>query len=193
MDYLKHYNSLIETRNNRKEIDNYYEKHHIIPKCMGGTNDQSNLINLTFKEHYMAHYLLSKIYPKNAKIQYAFLCMLRNPRGQRILTSKMYSTIKHNYKNFCLWYRKINKPKITPSGRQKLKEKMMGNNNPMRKFPEKNTFKGKSYVVGRKWYNNGKNNLYLNINEEIPPGYFPGMKSYKRIRNGVDSSHYREG
>lgn len=38
---------------------NYYEKHHILPRCMGGTNDKNNLILLTLAEHVQAHYLLA--------------------------------------------------------------------------------------------------------------------------------------
>ncbi len=43
MDYRKHYENLIKTRINRKlQPDVYYEKHHIIPKCWGGSNRKEN-------------------------------------------------------------------------------------------------------------------------------------------------------
>lgn len=35
-----------------------YHKHHIVPKHMGGTDDSSNLIELTVEEHAEAHRLL---------------------------------------------------------------------------------------------------------------------------------------
>ena len=38
------------------------EKHHIVPKSEGGSDDPSNLVNLTAREHYIAHLLLAKIY-----------------------------------------------------------------------------------------------------------------------------------
>jgi len=37
-------------------------KHHIIPKHMGGTDDPSNLIELTVEEHAEAHRLLWEKY-----------------------------------------------------------------------------------------------------------------------------------
>ena len=40
----------------------YYEIHHIIPKCMGGTDDKDNLVMFTFPEHVFAHALLSMIH-----------------------------------------------------------------------------------------------------------------------------------
>lgn len=63
MNYQKIYNNLITKRQNEilsKEI--YGEKHHIIPKCLGGTDDKSNLVRLTAREHYIAHLLLAKIH-----------------------------------------------------------------------------------------------------------------------------------
>lgn len=52
----------------------YYEKHHIIPKSIGGTNDKSNLIFLTAREHYICHMLLTKMTENNnrRKMCYAF-------------------------------------------------------------------------------------------------------------------------
>ena len=41
----------------------YTEVHHIVPKCMGGTNDTSNLVRLTGQEHFNAHLLLAKAHP----------------------------------------------------------------------------------------------------------------------------------
>lgn len=38
----------------------YYEKHHIIPKSLGGSNESNNLVLLTAREHYLCHWLLVK-------------------------------------------------------------------------------------------------------------------------------------
>lgn len=70
MDYLNHYKKLTSRAKTRK-LDGYIERHHIIPKCMGGSDDKNNLVNLTASEHYVAHQLLVKIYPNNYKLAYA--------------------------------------------------------------------------------------------------------------------------
>jgi len=45
--------------------------HHIIPRSLGGLNDKINLVNLTAREHYIAHLLLWKIYKmSNNKVAY---------------------------------------------------------------------------------------------------------------------------
>ena len=43
-----------------QRIDGYYELHHIVPRSLGGSNDKSNLIALTARQHYVAHWMLAK-------------------------------------------------------------------------------------------------------------------------------------
>ncbi len=64
MDYQQIYNDLISKacdEKRTKQSATYYENHHILPRCMGGTDDSFNLILLTAKEHWVAHCLLTKI------------------------------------------------------------------------------------------------------------------------------------
>ncbi|QGF20538.1 putative homing endonuclease [Klebsiella phage UPM 2146] len=74
MNYNKIYNSLINKAKMRS-LKGYHEKHHVIPKCLGGSNDTSNLVKLTPEEHYVAHLLLIKIYPHEPKLVYAATLM----------------------------------------------------------------------------------------------------------------------
>ena len=64
MNYEKVYQQLVDHAKSRKlsKKDCYIEQHHIIPRAEGGTGDKSNLVNLTAREHYIAHLLLAKIY-----------------------------------------------------------------------------------------------------------------------------------
>ncbi len=73
-DYKSHYDRLIIKASLRK-LDTYVEIYHIVPKCMGGTNDKSNLAELTPEEHYVAHQLLVKIYPKSKELIYSAIMM----------------------------------------------------------------------------------------------------------------------
>ena len=64
MDYQKIYNQLIQKRltDSLSKKDCYCETHHIIPRSEGGSDDDDNKVNLTAREHYIAHLLLAKIY-----------------------------------------------------------------------------------------------------------------------------------
>lgn len=65
MNYRKVYNQLIDNARTQ-HIDGYYETHHIVPKAEGGSDDKSNLVKLTARQHYIAHLLLAKIYDDRA-------------------------------------------------------------------------------------------------------------------------------
>jgi hypothetical protein len=70
MDYQRHYNALIDRARSR-EVIGYVERHHVVPKCMGGSDDKSNLVSLTPEEHFVAHQLLTKMHPDNQKLIFA--------------------------------------------------------------------------------------------------------------------------
>ena len=66
MNYQKVYDDLIRKCKSRIAVDGYKETHHIIPKSMGGhKTDPNNLVDLTAREHFIAHFLLAKIHGGN--------------------------------------------------------------------------------------------------------------------------------
>jgi hypothetical protein len=89
MNYTKIYNQLMERAKGRKpEKGGYYESHHIIPTCMGGSNDKSNKVKLTYREHFIAHWLLHRANPTNKSLAASFHIMAfgtswRNARKER--------------------------------------------------------------------------------------------------------------
>jgi hypothetical protein len=93
MNYQQNYNNLIIKARNRLLCNVYIEKHHIIPRSMGGSNLSGNIVNLTAKEHYVAHHLLWKIY-KNQSMTYAFWNMCNTRNNSDTITARVYETIR---------------------------------------------------------------------------------------------------
>ena len=95
MDYTFHYDTLIQKAKSRTLMIEYYELHHIVPRCMGGTDELTNIVKLTGREHFTAHLLLTKIYPNNDKLLFAAAMMCAS---NIILAgrskNKMYSWLK---------------------------------------------------------------------------------------------------
>jgi hypothetical protein len=91
MDYHRIYSQLIERARNR-QIDGYLERHHVVPKCIDGTDDSENLVDLTPEEHYVAHQLLVKIYPKNHDLVFAASMMASTRPG-----NKLYGWLKRKH------------------------------------------------------------------------------------------------
>jgi len=99
MNYKKIYIDLIlkaQSEHRKKSANIYYERHHFIPKCMGGDNDEENLVLLTAKEHFVAHKLLVEIYPENKKLFYALTSMafLKKERRDYRISAGEYQRVK---------------------------------------------------------------------------------------------------
>lgn len=62
MDYQRIYTQFIADRSSREQPSGYTEKHHIIPRSLGGGDEVSNLLRLTPEDHFFAHLLLAKIH-----------------------------------------------------------------------------------------------------------------------------------
>ena len=96
MDYRKHYDTLVERAKIRiYDKEDYIERHHIVPKCMGGTDNSDNLVNLYAREHFVAHQLLVKLYPEINGLVYALVKMSAGKgfhRGRS--NNKLYEWIK---------------------------------------------------------------------------------------------------
>lgn len=99
MNYKKHYDLLI-SRAKTRTLDIYTEKHHIIPKCIGGSNNPDNLVKLTPEEHYVAHQLLIKIYPNVDALVYA---AKRMTSQSNILQrrNKLYGWLRKKHREIC--------------------------------------------------------------------------------------------
>lgn len=106
MNYPAIYQRLIERAKTRPPLEGYQEVHHILPRCMGGSDSPDNLVDLTAEEHYVAHQLLVKIYPGNDKIVYAahMMCMGR-------MTNKLYAWVRQRHAKAIV---KIAKQRIGP-------------------------------------------------------------------------------
>jgi hypothetical protein len=74
-NYEEFISNIIATRGRFSCGEEYHERHHITPRCLGGTDDESNLVDLFAKEHFIAHKLLAKENPDKNSLVYAWSCM----------------------------------------------------------------------------------------------------------------------
>jgi hypothetical protein len=62
MNYSNVYHRLILNAKERNDLSGYKERHHILPRSLGGLDTPENLVDLTAREHFIAHLLLAKIH-----------------------------------------------------------------------------------------------------------------------------------
>jgi hypothetical protein len=103
MNYVRIYNDIIENRK-RVNFSGYGEFHHILPKSLGGSNDASNLVRLTAREHFICHLLLTKIH-KGSENYFSMVmafCMMyrvKSSNQERYISSRDYSELREHYRN----------------------------------------------------------------------------------------------
>ena len=109
MDYKKIYCNLIDKRKkNQLPVDEYGENHHIIPKSLGGLDDNDNLVRLSAREHFISHLLLSEMYEKESyewyKMNHAFQMMCSSSNSQlRYINSRIYELKRLDFKKTMSW------------------------------------------------------------------------------------------
>jgi hypothetical protein len=146
MNYKKLYTSIITRRQQNIPLDVYTERHHILPRSLGGKN-KNNLVSLTAREHFICHLLLTKIY-QDDKISY----------------SKMVKAF-----GMMVWMHGENQERYKVSSRkyQKLKEEFSR----IRQEEQKGKLNSR---FGYFWVTNGTENKNIKPTEEIPNGWVKG-------------------
>jgi len=96
--YSNWYYQLIQRAQSReREVSLSYEKHHIIPKSLGGSNDNENLAHLTPREHFLAHRLLTKMTAGQDNIKMVWAIHRMMYVGNRILNSHTYEMCRKQF------------------------------------------------------------------------------------------------
>lgn len=133
--YYTYYNNIVSKR--KQEVFNgYTEKHHIIPKSLGGSDEDGNIVLLSAREHFICHYLLTKFTTgkQKSKMIFAFRMMLASPQSNRYINSRLYEKSKrdHAFEMSSLHKGKI----VSEETRERMSEAAKGRISP---------FKGKTH------------------------------------------------
>jgi len=144
MNYRKHYDLLINRAKARDLGANIYvEKHHIVPKCLGGSNNIDNIVKLTPREHFVAHQLLVKIYPESPRLAYAAFLMTQSNSKYSRVNNRLYGWLKES---LSVSIKGKNNPMYgkthTPETRKRISEATKGR----KLYGEKNGMFGKTHT-----------------------------------------------
>ncbi len=94
LKYQRWYDQIIDRARGRK-LEIYFETHHIIPRAWGGTDDPDNLVDLTYREHFLVHWLLTRVSAGRDKMVmcYALHCMSFSLAG-RVVAAWQFEVAK---------------------------------------------------------------------------------------------------
>lgn len=119
MNYAKHYDLLMVKAKQRGSPVGYFERHHVVPRCLGGSDKRENIVRLTAEEHYVAHQLLAKVHRGSAALIAAATMMAPRCGG-----AKAFGWLRRQHAEFS---RKINtngKNRVGKFHSQETKEKI---------------------------------------------------------------------
>jgi hypothetical protein len=113
MNYARIYAAFIDDRKAKQpQAPDYFEKHHIKPRCLGGGDEPENIIRLTVEDHIHAHILLAKIH--GGKLWGAVLFMTKRAVGRgrksRVPTKAEQRAAAFGKRMFAKWNRGENHP-----------------------------------------------------------------------------------
>lgn len=100
--YTKWYENIIAKAKSRVNHEGYFEKHHIVPRSLGGSNDDSNLVKLTSKEHFVCHMLLPKMtegihHSKMVRAAWMIATMGNKNQARTKVKSRKYCKLKEEW------------------------------------------------------------------------------------------------
>lgn len=145
MNYNFHYFALMAKALRRQKPQEYVEKHHIMPRSLGGSNASTNLVFLTAREHFVAHMMLAHIYGGNQ--WFAPLRMIKGQQGQKYPNSRLFEIARKQAAKTKSASMKLNNPNLMIGVKEKQiknnamknpehRAKLKGENHPRRKNPE---------------------------------------------------------
>lgn len=175
-------------------------KHHIVPKHMGGSDDPSNIVELTVEDHAEAHRLLYELHGKiQDKVAWMGLAKLV-PMKELILElqretklgakNPMYGKPAPNrgVKRPGIGGRKRGTPWTAQEREKKMAQRAVEGYYDYLKSPERakkisqSTIGRKGSAKGKTWFNNGILETYAN---QCPDGFIKGRLQRASTKKGL--------
>jgi hypothetical protein len=95
--YTRWYLRLCLRAGNRSDLQGYIEEHHVLPRCLGGNSEKTNLVILTAREHFIAHLLLTKMFRGQRLYKMLAAAFFMANRTRMYRGSRTYQTLRENY------------------------------------------------------------------------------------------------
>lgn len=120
MNYALAYQRLIAHAQQRVCVNGYVERHHILPKALGGSDDSSNLVALTAREHFIAHMLLARMY--GGSMWHAITIMKKDGRG----TARSFAIARKKLSDLMMGNKKTLGMKMSEESKAKMSQMRKG-------------------------------------------------------------------
>ena len=183
MDYKKIYDKLVEKCKvrglDKSVLEGYFEKHHIVPRCLGGNDDEDNLVLFTPREHVIAHRLLWKAHPDNYSLMWAYTRTVNSHKG--ILTSREVEKAKIVKAEF------MSNREVSEETKEKIRQKLLGH-----KRTQESIEKGRKKQTGQRRSKETSERLSKKRKELIASGWTMPEDARKKIGDSFRGENISE-
>ena len=185
MNYKKIYDQLVEKCRvrglDKSALEGYYEKHHIIPRCMGGSDEVENFVLFTPREHVVAHKLLWKAFPDNYSLMWAYTRTVDAHKGKGVLSSREVEKAKIAKAHY------MSNREVSPETREKIRNTLLG-----RKVPRDVVEKTRAKNIGKKRTKETSEKLSKRRKEIIAEGWTMPEEARKKIGDAFRGKNISE-
>lgn len=95
--YTRCYYRIINDAKSRK-LNQECQRHHVVPKSLGGDNSKENIVRVTPREHYVCHLLLVKMTHGRNRSKMIFAFFRFKPKGSGVNSSIAYARFVTSFK-----------------------------------------------------------------------------------------------
>jgi hypothetical protein len=199
--YYTWYISIIEKAKER-QLTGYIEKHHIVPRSLGGTNSKDNLVDLSAREHFMCHWLLTKCVSVHVeKMNYALWLMMNmqnnhqlsrykiNSHSYTLLKEKLSKTFSNQHTGKIM--SEETKRKISETRKRKIAEgtlKVNENKEKYKVIAEKKKGKSLSESTKQKISNSNKGKVRTEEQKEFLSNLYKGSVRSIEVKEKISNS-----
>jgi hypothetical protein len=154
-----YYNIINHARN--RQLAGYKEKHHIVPKSLGGPNTKDNLVDLTAREHFICHRLLVKMTTGDARRKMLYAAWRMCTTDKYGINSRVYEQIRTNHSKSLSEVKTGVKRGPFPAEYKEFRRNfMLGRKMTISEAGLEGKRKGAEKRKGREPWNKGKSNPY---------------------------------
>lgn len=173
-----------------QKVEGPVEMHHIVPKALGGKNVKSNMVAMTLRQHYIAHWMLWKIY--GGSMAAAFFWMNNDKKHKRI-GSRGYEKLRIEAKTNMSQKRKAYM--ANPAARENLRKHRAN-----QVIPKEAYEKQAKVISSLVWLNDGVRSYRVRpelVEQKLASGLTHGRLSnyinedYKKMRSQIASDQWQ--
>jgi hypothetical protein len=185
--YKIYFNIITKAQNRTLDATIKKEVHHILPRSLGGSDEQSNLVSLTLREHWICHRLLVKFLRDKIAIRKMYNALyIMAVKDYRTINSRIYQHIKENVEPWNKGLTGLYQPPLSDNSKEELRKLWKGKSRPKEHCDAMRAGWNRLKEEGYSPWNKGKTGVYKSGKPVIITSPDGKEYRYNRLKDGCN-------